>query len=146
MARLWHPRYEVLDIMWTEVKLLEQYSMPMVPHKYHYFMDFYHGLGCFWFVKKGLFHSGVDHEVIATFLFLGLHSMNDSAVSKKDTQVIRENLPRGCPTDIANTYCAKSTRRGSITELATHQGELPRSCVPKVANRYVLLSIRTLPI
>jgi hypothetical protein len=54
---MWHPRYEVIKIGWTELKLLEKYSMPMVPHHNHFLNDFYYCLGSFWAVEHGLFRS-----------------------------------------------------------------------------------------
>ena len=118
---MWHPTYEALDIGWTELKLLEKYAMPMVPHRNHFLNDFYHCLASFWAVERGLFRSDGDERAIANFLFPDLHSLNGSGVTKKVTAVIRENLPEGCPADIVSSLSAKSTRRGSITQLCTHR-------------------------
>jgi hypothetical protein len=69
---MWHPRYEVIDIGLTELKLLEKYSMPMVPHRNHFLNDFYHCLGSFWAVERGLFRlDGEDESVISTFFGSG---------------------------------------------------------------------------
>jgi hypothetical protein len=118
---MWHPTFEVINIGWTEMKQLEKYAMPMVPHRNHFLNDVYHSLGSFWAVERGLFRADdPDARAIANFVFPDLHSLNDSGVSKKVTAVIRENLPAGCPADIVGSLSAKSTRRGSITELSSH--------------------------
>jgi hypothetical protein len=52
---MWHPRYEVTDIGWMELKMREKHAMPMVPHKEHYHADFYHAVGSYWAVEGGLF-------------------------------------------------------------------------------------------
>jgi hypothetical protein len=94
----------------------------MVPHRNHYLSDFYHCLGSFWAVERGLFRSDDgDDQAIANFVFPDLHALNDSNVTKKVTAIIRENLPEGCPDDIVASMSAKSTRRGSITELCSHR-------------------------
>lgn len=119
---MWHPRFEVLDPGWTELKMLEKYAMPMVPHKNHFVDDIYHCFGSFWSVESGLFRSQQpDQQAIASYVFPDLHSLVDSGVAKKMTTIIRENLPEGCPPEIVNSFSAKSTRRGSITELSTHR-------------------------
>jgi len=118
---MWHPRFEVVDIGWTELKMREKYAMPMVPHKRQYLADFYHAIGSFWAVEGGLFQAGDDQHAIESYLFPDLHSLNDSGVLKKITAVIRENLPDGCPQDITDSYSAKLLQRGSITELMMHR-------------------------
>jgi hypothetical protein len=54
-------------------------------------------------------------------LFPDLHSYQNNGVSKKITAILHENLPQGCPNDLKDSYSAKSLRKGSITELMTHQ-------------------------
>jgi hypothetical protein len=54
---MWHPKYEVLNIGWTELKLMEKYAMSMVPHRNHYLMDCFHCLGSFWSVERSLFRT-----------------------------------------------------------------------------------------
>jgi hypothetical protein len=119
---MWHPKYEIVDIGWTELKLLTKYAMAMVPHKNHFFMDWYHGLGSYWSVEQGLHRSSGDRQIIGNYVFPDLHAFSDPVVTKKVTQVIRENLPKGCPEEIAQSFSAKSTHKGSITLLATHHG------------------------
>lgn len=118
----WHSRYEVLDIVWTELKLLEKYSMPMVPHKMHYICDFYHCLASFWSVENGLWRDHTMHKSNASYVFPDLHALNDSSVARKITGIIRDNIPAGCPDNIKKSYSAKSLCRGAITQLATHPG------------------------
>jgi hypothetical protein len=115
---MWHLMYEALDIGLTELKLLKKYAMPMVPHRNHFLNDFYHCLASFWVVERGMFQSDGDENIIANVLSPDLHSLNDSRVTKKVTAVIRE---RSCRRDAWLTLSAKSTRRGSITQLCTHR-------------------------
>jgi len=119
---MWHPKYEIVDIGWTELKLLTKYAMAMVPHKNHFFMDWYHGLGSYWSVEQGLHRSSGDRQIIGNYVLPDLHAFSDPVGTKKVTQVIRENLPKGCPEEIAQSFSAKSTCKGSITLLATHHG------------------------
>jgi hypothetical protein len=118
----WHPRYEILDTQWTELKTMEKYAMPVVPDKKHFLPDFFHSVGSFWSVDDGLYRdeNDPDQAAIAFYLFPDLHGFTDNGVTKKITSVIRENLPNGCPTDILNSYSAKSLHKGSITELMTY--------------------------
>ena len=118
---MYHPRFEVTDICWTEMKLLAKYAMAMVPHKKHYLADFYHAFGSFWAVERGLFRSSEDELAIGNYVFPDLHRCQDSEVTKKVTRVIRDNLPPGCPQKIVNSFSAKSTRQGSITEALGHR-------------------------
>jgi hypothetical protein len=67
---MWNPKYEVIDIGWTELKILEKYAMPMVPHRNHFLNNFYHCLRSFWAVERGLFRSDdQDDHAIANFVF-----------------------------------------------------------------------------
>jgi hypothetical protein len=117
---MYHPRIQVPDIGWTELKTKEKYACPVVPDKDDFMPDVFHCLGSFWSVEGGLYRDGEDQQAIASFLFPDLHSMNDSSVTKKVTGIIRENLPENCPRDFINSLSAKSIRQGSITELAVH--------------------------
>jgi hypothetical protein len=88
------PKFGTVDIQWTELKLLEKYAMPMVPHLDHFLSDFYHCLAFFWSVERGLFRSkDPERHAIVNFVFPDLHNLNDSGITKKVTAVIRENLP-----------------------------------------------------
>jgi hypothetical protein len=78
-------------------------------------------LGSFWSVERGLLQLGGDKQAIANYLFPDLHSLRDAGVAKKITAVIHQNLPAGCPVDIANSLTAKSTWRGSMTQISTHR-------------------------
>jgi hypothetical protein len=115
----WHPRHEILDTQWTELKTMEKYAMSMVPDKKHFLPDFYHSIGSYWSVKDGLYCDGNDPTkllAIASDFFLDLHGFtNNGVLTKKFTSVMCENLPDGCPTVILNLYSAKLLRKGSIT-------------------------------
>ena len=50
-----HQTYEALNMGWTDLKLLENYSMPMVPHHNNFLNNFYHCLASFWAVELVLF-------------------------------------------------------------------------------------------
>ena len=97
---MWHPCFEVTDIGWAELKLLQKYAMAMVPHRCHFLLDFYHALGCFWSVERGLFRAGNDELAIANYVFPDLHSCKDSQVTNKVTKSTTTCLriaQRRCP-------------------------------------------------
>lgn len=47
--------YEVVDIVWTELKMREKYTMPMVPNKRDFLSDFYHAMGSFFGQLKAVY-------------------------------------------------------------------------------------------
>ena len=116
----WHPRYEVLDIKWTELKTRTKHAMPLVPNKDHFLSDPFHCLASFWLVEFGLYRHGEEQLAIQSYCFPDLHGIKDSGIAKKITTLMRKNLPEGCPKEIKDSYSSKSLRQGSITELATH--------------------------
>jgi hypothetical protein len=87
----WHPRYEIFDTQWTELKTMEKYAMPVVPDKKHFLPDFFHSVGSFWSVEDGLYRdeNDPDQAAIASYLFPDLHSFTDNGVTKKITSAIR---------------------------------------------------------
>ena len=108
---LWHPKFEVTDIRWTELKRLAAYAMPMVPHKAGgWELDFYHQLACYYAIENGLHRSEKEIEDgLLNVVFPDLHQLQDSSVTTKLSTIIRQNLPAGCPSDIQKSYSAKST-------------------------------------
>ena len=83
---VWNPTYKVLEIRWTGLKLLENFSITMVPHRNHFLGNFYHCLASFWAVEHGLFRSDGDERAIKIFLFPDLHSLNDMQLSARTCQ------------------------------------------------------------
>jgi hypothetical protein len=116
---MWDPRFELTDTLWTELKKLLKYAMPMVADRENWLIDFYHSHGCFWAVEDGLFRSDMN-DPTAPFVFPKLHELRDNGGASKLTRVIRKNLPAGMPEELKTQYSIKSTRRGVITELAVH--------------------------
>ena len=117
---MWDPRFELTDTLWTELKKLLKYAMPMVADREDWLIDFYHSHACFWAVEDGLFRSDMN-DPTAPFVFPRLHELRDNGVASKLTRVIRKNLPAGMPEELKKQYSIKSTRRGVITELAVHK-------------------------
>lgn len=120
---MFHPRYDVLDPKWTEAKTRSKYSCPLVPNvvSFGFLSDTIHVIASFFLVERGLFRHGADQLAIASFLFPDLHGYKDNGVAKKLTNIIRENLPDGCPKTIKDSFSGKSLREGSITELMVHR-------------------------
>lgn len=56
----------------------------------------------------------------ALSIFLNLHNLNDSSVSRKLTDVIRGFLPADYHVEIKNGYSVKSLRKGAVTQMAMH--------------------------
>lgn len=126
----YHPRFQVTDIGWTELKVLEKYSCPMVPDADSYILDFYHALGCYWAVEKGLYRTQTAiRSGVGNYLFPSLHKITDRRVTAKVTDTIRRSLPRGTPKEVAAAFSAKSTRKAAVTEMALHpQCDLFETC------------------
>ena len=50
---MWHYRYQVIDILWSEMKTNTVQAMPMFADRQQYLLCFYHSLGSFWSVEGG---------------------------------------------------------------------------------------------
>jgi len=72
---IWHLKWEVIDTPWTELKVIEKYSMPMVPHKFHYAFCSYHGFGSFWSVENGLYRVGERRSLSLVFFLIFITSV-----------------------------------------------------------------------
>ena len=51
---MYHPFLGCTDLVWTEMKMMNRYSMPVFPNKSTYETDVYHALGSWWLVEGGL--------------------------------------------------------------------------------------------
>ena len=89
----WHPTYKALDIGWTEIKMLMNYAIPMVPHHNHFLNNFYQCLAYFCAVGRGLFQSDVDNRAIIICCSLTFTAWMTAELQKKITSVICNNLP-----------------------------------------------------
>ena len=47
---MYHPTYKALDIGWKDLKLFNNYSMRLVPHRNHFLKTLYHCITSFWAV------------------------------------------------------------------------------------------------
>jgi hypothetical protein len=54
-----------------------------------------------WTELKHLHQSSGDRQIIGNYTFPDLHAFSDPVVTKKVTQVIRDNFPKGCPEESA---------------------------------------------
>ena len=116
---VYDPFFEVTDIWWRELKTLNAYSMPMGPNKSDWVTDFYHAMGRYWFMEKGLLRREPD-AATTTFVFPSLHQMANSSVSQCLTNSIRKNLPEELASEEHVKYSCKSMRSASQTEMAAH--------------------------
>ena len=115
------PSIEVLDTSWTELKVLEKYSMGFVPDRDSYLLDIYHALGCYFAMERGLFrHPDQLKKSLGNYLFPDLHSMPDKSVTTAVTAVIRGCLPTNIPASAKAHLSAKSTRYGAVSQMAVH--------------------------
>ena len=113
---MFHQRFGCLDIVWSEMKTLHKYAMPMFPHKDSYELDFYHAIGAYWCTEGGLIQTE-QHQGFESFLFPYLHSVKNEHVSQKITNIIRNILPANCPEKLKNEFCARSLRKGPVTQM-----------------------------
>ena len=44
---VYHPRFRCSDIVWTELKTVKKYAMPMYNNKDCWLSDFYHAVGAY---------------------------------------------------------------------------------------------------
>jgi hypothetical protein len=117
----YHPLLEVTDSTWRETKTLHSYTMPMVPEKVLWEFDFYYMMGTYYSVKNGLYRSQDEiNKGLLNSIFPDLHQILDTGVTKKMTNSICENLPKGCPDKISQSFSIKLSRQGGVTELALH--------------------------
>lgn len=118
---MYHPFLGCMDFVWTEMKTMNRYSMPVFPNKSTYETDVYHALGSWWLVEGGL-HRTAAEQGYPTFLFPSLHRIQNNSVSKKITTIIRDTLPAGITQQLRKGYSAKSLRKGSVTQLMMTPG------------------------
>ena len=114
-----HHFFNVLDIKWSELKTMTTYAMPMHASNWHFLLDFWHALGCFWTVESGLFRTD-EHEPFKTFLFPSFHRKADKTVSKNQAQAIQDNLPLEMTKKQKAQFTGKSWRKGSTSILIAH--------------------------
>ena len=89
---MYHPFLGCTDLVWTEMKMMNRYSMPVFPNKSTYETDVYHALGSWWLVEGGL-HRTATEQGYHTFLFPRLHRIRNNSVTKKVTTIICDTLP-----------------------------------------------------
>ena len=113
---MYHGRFQCPDIVWTELKNMKKYAMPMFPNKDDWKSDFYHSVGAFWAVEWGL-HRPATRQDTESFLFPHLHSIKSDNVSKKITAIMRSVLPDDIPERLQREISSKSLRKGSVSQL-----------------------------
>ena len=118
---MYHPRFQFLDVLWTETKNLTKYSMPMVPNKWDWSYDIFHCLATYFMCEGGLIR-GEQDEAYKTFLFPSLHAIKNNSVTKKLTNIIQAHLPDGVPEQLNSQYTAKSLRIAAVSVLMFHHG------------------------
>lgn len=94
--------------------------MIMVPNRHDYVCDWFHSLGTYWVVDKGLYREDINSNV-DDFLFPKLHKIRDKTIAKNLTNLIRENLPASTPEKIKRGFTSRSIRKGGISELAMNR-------------------------
>ena len=113
------PKFQVTDVWWREMKTVNNYSMPMGPNKDDWVTDFYHAMGRYWCLEKGLLRT--DGNVSAgSYVFPRLHCMRDNSVTSQMTGFIRKNLPEGMSSRERSMYSCKSMRMAAQTEMAAN--------------------------
>jgi len=117
----YYPYIEVLDIRWTEIKVLAKYAMGLVPDRSTYLLDPYHALACYFAIERGLFRSREQiQRSLGNYLFPDLHNISNDRVTTEVGKVIKKSLPNNIPTEIKNQFSAKSTRKGAVSTMAVH--------------------------
>jgi len=112
-------RFQCPDVVWTELKNMKRYAMPMFSNKDDWKSDFYHCVGAFWAVEWGL-HRPSTRQDTESFLFPHLHSIKSDTVSKKITAIMRGVLPKNTPDKLQKEISSKSLRKGSVSQLLIH--------------------------
>ena len=107
-------RFDVTDISWHEAKSLQTYSMPIFPDSAGFYCDWYHSLGCYYAVERGLFCSNKKSTGVSDFVFPRLHKLRNNSISRSITKIIRENLPQSMNPKLKNLYSSKSLRKGEL--------------------------------
>lgn len=119
---VWDWGLQIADIKWSEAKTLSHYAMAIVPDACCYQTDFYHALGCYWAVSKGLVRSQehTDNGTLSA-VFPDLHMIRQNSVAGRVTSAIRSVLPRGLPPKIVSSLSSKSLRGAAVTTMSIHQ-------------------------
>jgi hypothetical protein len=84
-------------------------------------------MGTYYSVENGLFYRRSQDEIdkgLLKSVFPDLNQILDTGVTNQTTNIIRENLPKGCPEKISKSFSIKSSRKGGVTELVLHQNVL----------------------
>ena len=102
------------------MKSLQMYSMPIPPDSKGYECDWYHSLGCYFAVERGLYQANNKSMGVADFVSPTLHKLRDKSISKMLTNVIRDNLPESTPPKLKSSFLSKSVQKGGIGELSMH--------------------------
>ena len=113
-------RFEMTDISWAEAKLLQTYCMLIPPNYQGYYCDWYHAIGCFYAVERGLYRANGKSTGVSDFMFPSLHKLRETSIARSLTNVIRDNLPKSTPAKLKNSYSSKSVRKGGIGEMSMH--------------------------
>jgi hypothetical protein len=91
----------------------------MVPHRHNYRVCFFHAMACYYAVEDGLFRDQ-SHSQCSQKVFPNLNKIQDSAVSRKLTELIRKFIPNGVSNEVRKSFSAKSMRKGAINYMAAH--------------------------
>lgn len=110
----------VTDISWREMKTISKHAMPMVPDR-HYPVCFYHAIGCYFALEDGLLRSPEMERSKKNVLFPSLQNVSNESVARKLGKMIKDNLPKDTPAEIAKKFSGKSLRSGGINTLARHR-------------------------
>ena len=80
--------FNVTDICWHKMKSLQTYSMPIFLDSAGFVCDWYHLLGCYFAMEKGLYRANKMSSGVSDFVFPRLHNVRDSRIAKNITNII----------------------------------------------------------
>jgi regulator of replication initiation timing len=112
----WDQKFGVAVGLWKEPKTLTQHPMPFGPDADGMECDFFHAMGSYWILSRGLFRTE-EQKGIEDFVFCEFHRIADSTVTTNLSNTIRDNVAD----DMKPFMKARSLRYGATTTLAVHR-------------------------
>ena len=113
---IWDDHLQIFEVIWRELKTVEEYAVVFGPDFDNFACDIYHALACFWCIERGLHRPLTLHQKLSGYdklVFPKIRAYNESWLSQKISSLLKKFLP-DC---VAKLVSSKSLRKGATTEM-----------------------------